>query len=55
MLAVRKNRYVILAKDFEEGEGLFHVFACLPLAHVVSWLAYKNVIHKDDDEHTFYK
>ncbi|EGD74011.1 Rpt3-PA [Salpingoeca rosetta] len=35
MLAVRKNRYVILAKDFEE--------------------AYKTVINKDDDEHTFYK
>ena len=34
MLAVRKNRYVILAKDFEK--------------------AYKNVITKDDDEHTFY-
>ena len=35
MLAVRKNRYVILAKDFEE--------------------AYKSVINKDDDEHSFYK
>jgi len=35
MLAVRKNRYVILAKDFEE--------------------AYKTVIHKNEDEHTFYK
>jgi 26S proteasome regulatory subunit T3 len=34
MLAVRKNRYVILNKDFEK--------------------AYKNVITKDEDEHTFY-
>eukprot|EP00049_Salpingoeca_infusionum_P018119 m.355850 g.355850 ORF g.355850 m.355850 type:complete len:410 (+) comp17358_c0_seq1:119-1348(+) len=34
MLAVRKNRYLILAKDFEE--------------------AYKNVVHKDDEDHTFY-
>lgn len=34
MLAVRKNRYVILSKDFEK--------------------AYKTVITKDTDEHSFY-
>lgn len=35
MLAVRKNRYVVLPKDFEK--------------------AYKNVITKDTDEHSFYQ
>lgn len=69
MLAVRKNRYVILSKDFDEGAFLaVHApqssvctctaFISLPplkLAVLPSSAAYKNVIHKNDDEHSFYK
>lgn len=77
MLAVRKNRYVILAKDFEEGAWQHPCFVfrfapsalpprpCsrvptpTPLTHSLGFAllcaAYKSVINKDDDEHSFYK
>lgn len=88
MLAVRKNRYVILAKDFESGKRIAHgrvgrlcscaaglnlgpfpsIFATLfvvllyliyrfslTILPFLAITAYKQVVSKEGDEHSFYQ